>query len=110
MSKKQNFFADVEDALDEKGGLDSVFFLAGVSLLIVLWIHFETFWGALIFVAIGGTTICGLAALFIFSVSLMLAKKEGEAWPDRVFRFFLGLLPAVFSGATLYFFFLICQY
>jgi hypothetical protein len=110
MSQKQNFFADVEDAISAEGGFESVAWMIGLILLIALWIYFETFWGALIFVAIGGTTICGLAAFFIFSVSMMLGRKEGEGWQDRVFNFFLGLLPAVFSGATLYFLFLVCTY
>jgi hypothetical protein len=110
MSQKQNFFADVEESIGTEGGFESVAWTIGFFLLIALWIYFETFWGALIFVVIGGPTICGLAALFIFGVSLMFSKQEEDGWPDRVFNFFLGLLPAVFAGAALYALFLICQY
>jgi hypothetical protein len=107
--KKQNFFADVEDSIGKKDGFESAAWGVGFVLFIVLWIYFETFWGALIFVIIGGPTIGGLAALFIGCVSTMFARKEEEDRQDRISRFFFGLLPAIFSGAALYFLFLICS-
>ncbi|MDR2260544.1 MAG: hypothetical protein LBE06_06340 [Azoarcus sp.] len=103
---KQNFFADIEDFMDD----DGIPFVAGLFaflLFVGLWIAGGSFWFALIATAVIGPTIGGLAALFVFGVSMMFGRCEEDADIRYmgVARFFFALPLLIVSGAFLYAFF-----
>jgi hypothetical protein len=73
--KKQNLFADVEDALDNDGFIALVMFFC-VSFFLVAWIYFGTFWGALILTVLGSFFIGGIPAFFVAIIATIFARRN----------------------------------
>jgi cellulose synthase/poly-beta-1,6-N-acetylglucosamine synthase-like glycosyltransferase len=78
MVRKQNIFADMEDALGEEGGFMALALGIAFFFFLWAWIYFETFTGALLFTLVFGTTISGVITLFIAIASSVMAHREGD--------------------------------
>lgn len=97
--EKQNFFADVDDALAKNEALEELAFLIAALLFVGIWIGSGSFWFALLFALLFGPTIGGLGMMIIGGIAMMFARRDSErrGW----WSFLLPLLMVISAASAL---------
>jgi hypothetical protein len=71
----QNVFADIEDRMNADNGPEGVGMVAVFAFFVWAWIHFGTFWGAVLLSVVAGGVVGGLAVLGLGIVSAIFARR-----------------------------------
>ncbi|MDR1888159.1 MAG: hypothetical protein LBQ81_02030 [Zoogloeaceae bacterium] len=77
MEKKQNWFADMEDVLNDDGQEAFAYIVAFVSLLF-FWAYFGTFWGALLIAVLSGSLIGGVGVMIMTFICAIFARRDQD--------------------------------
>ncbi|MDR1163550.1 MAG: hypothetical protein LBM17_06940 [Candidatus Accumulibacter sp.] len=100
MARKQNIFADMEDAMDDHDTLYGIAILANLIALICIWIASGSFWVAVVLTFLGTWCFSGAAICLAAFLSTMFARRkkdDEDTGHPRLTRFIFSLPLAFMS-------------